>query len=188
MVDIPLRGKVKDPKRHAFAVRASKIVVYGLLGTSFAGGLVITRGNIAEALGVAAFLSAVLAVMPILFAWYMLGDYSHPLTLVYKLRASADDVVLHDASGAAIGSLKAGQLQLSKTNAEVWRDVGTKRAHSNLSAVVQVQVQALQFLIVPDTTVAPNAECATTPMTTLYTIPQTSYFKVARHAADPPRA
>lgn len=32
-----------------------------------------------------------------------------------------------------------------------------------------------------------NADCATTPTTTCYEVPQAAYFQVARHAADPPR-
>lgn len=75
-----------------------------------------------------------------------------------------------------------------KTNAEVWRDVGTKYRQSNLSAVVQVHAPGGSFFIIPDTTVAPNADCATTPLTTCYELPQAAYFQVARHAADPPRA
>ncbi len=41
MVDIPLRGKVRDPQRHAFAVWATKLFVGGLLGGSFVLGLAI---------------------------------------------------------------------------------------------------------------------------------------------------
>lgn len=186
MVDIPLRGKVRDPQRHAFAVRATKLFVGGLLGGSFVLGLAI-NGDPIEAVTVMGFLSLTLAVLPILFAWYMLGEYSHPLTTVYLLRASADDLVLHDAGGVALGSLKAGQLRLSRTNAEVWRDVGTKYRQSNLSAVVQVHSPGGSFFIIPDATVAPNAGCDTTPLTTCYELPQATYFQVARHATDPPR-
>lgn len=186
MVDIPLRGKVRDPQRHAFAVRASKWFVAGLIGCSFVIGLAGTRDPI-EVLAVTGFLSVTLCVLPILFAWYMLGEYSHPLTTVYILRASADDLVLHDAGGAAVGSLRAGQIQVSRTNAEVWRNAGTKYAQSNLSAVVQVRSPGGTFFIFPDATVAPNADCATTPMTTCYELPQAAYFQVARLAADPPR-
>jgi hypothetical protein len=155
MVDIPLRGKVRDPQRHAFAVRASKWFVAGLIGCSFVIGLAGTRDPI-EVLAVTGFLSVTLCVLPILFAWYMLGEYSHPLTTVYILRASADDLVLHDAGGAAVGSLRAGQIQVSRTNAEVWRNAGTKYAQSNLSAVVQVRSPGGTFFIFPDATVAPE--------------------------------
>ncbi|MBL9100623.1 MAG: hypothetical protein JNL82_06685 [Myxococcales bacterium] len=106
---------------------------------------------------------------------------------MYVLRAGPDDLVLHDAGGAVVGSLKAGQIQLARTNAEVWRNAGTKYARSNLSAVVQVHHAGGSFFIIPDTIVAPNADCATTPTTTCYEVPQATYFQVARHAADPPR-
>lgn len=62
-----------------------------------------------------------------------------------------------------------------------------RRSRANLSAVVQVHSPGGSFFIIPDTSVAPNADCATTPLTTCYEIPQATYFAVARHAADPPR-
>jgi hypothetical protein len=186
VVDIPLRGKVKDPQRHAYAVRASQLFVAGLLASTFLLGLYATRDPI-EAIAMMGFLSVTMCVLPILFVVYMLGDYSHPLRTVYVLRAGPDDLVLHDAGGAVVGSLKAGQIQLARTNAEVWRNAGTKYARSNLSAVVQVHHAGGSFFIIPDTIVAPNADCATTPTTTCYEVPQATYFQVARHAADPPR-
>lgn len=59
VVDIPLRGKVKDPQRHAYAVRASKLFVAGLLGGSLVLGLFITRDPF-EAIAVMGFLSVTL--------------------------------------------------------------------------------------------------------------------------------
>lgn len=186
MVEIPLRGKVKDPQRHAYAVRASKRFVAGLLGVTFVLGL-YSFGNLVEALAVMGFLSVTLSALPIVFIWYMLGDYSHPLTTVYTLRLDADDVVLRDPAGIELGSLRGGQFTLVKTNAEIWKNRGTKHAQSTLSAVLQAQGPAGPFFILPDVAVAPNAECMTTTSTTSYEVPQAAYFQIARHAADPPR-
>ncbi len=185
MTEVSLQGKVKDPKRHAVAVRASKWCIIGLLSVSYALGLVITRDPIA-ATEVMLFLCLTLSVIPILFMWYMLGAYSHPLTTVYALRIEADDLILRDSTGGE-RSLRGGHFGLTKTNGEIWKNVGTKHAHSTLSAVLQAQGPSGPFFIVPDVPIAPNADCVTSTLTTSYQVPQAAYLQIARFAADPPR-